>query len=133
MERLGWAPTDRNRIGPAAAGSRLALLAAVLAALALSQPLVAAQNRPQAALEPLPLDCRLASGPWQPCQMGIVQLGRLWWLQVGDNRFGFRHDGLGRVEMRRDAGGWQPVEPSWSEDQALCWDGICARGDIPLD
>jgi hypothetical protein len=25
------------------------------------------------------------------------------------------------------------VNSRWIESSSLCWDGVCARGDIPLD
>jgi len=28
---------------------------------------------------------------------------------------------------------WIPVDVHWSDDPALCWDGVCAQGDLPLD
>ena len=35
--------------------------------------------------------------------------------------------------MLKPSGGWQPVNSRWVENKDLCWDGVCARGDIPLD
>ena len=79
------------------------------------------------------LECRLQAGPWQRCRMEVEQLGSRWWLVVGDQRIEFRHDGRGSVRMQRQGGAWQPVTARWAEDTSLCWDGVCARGDLPLD
>ncbi len=79
------------------------------------------------------LECRLAEGPWQACQMQVEEVGAHWYLQVGSQRIEFRHDGRGSVTMLKPSGGWQPVKSRWLEDTSLCWDGVCAKGDIPLD
>ena len=79
------------------------------------------------------LECRLQAGPWQRCRMEVEQLGSRWWLVVGDQRIEFRHDGRGSVTMQRQGGPWRPVTARWGEDTSLCWDGVCARGDLPLD
>lgn len=79
------------------------------------------------------LECRLQAGPWQRCRMEVEQLGSRWWLVVGDQRIGFRHDGRGSVRMQWEGGAWQPVTARWDKDTNLCWDGVCARGDLPLD
>jgi hypothetical protein len=87
--------------------------------------------------QPLPglvaLECRLDEGPWQNCQMQVEQIGAHWFLLVGGQRIEFRHDGRGSVTMQKPSGGWRPVSSRWQEDTSLCWDGVCARGDIPLD
>lgn len=79
------------------------------------------------------LECRLADGPWQACTMQVEQLGAHWYLLVGGDRIEFRHDGRGSVTMLKPSVGWRPVNSRWLEDTSLCWDGVCARGDIPLD
>ncbi len=79
------------------------------------------------------LECRLKDGPWQKCRMEVQQVGIRWILVVGDQRIEFRHDQRGSVTMLRPPGGWQPVNSRWEADTSLCWDGVCARGDIPLD
>jgi hypothetical protein len=87
--------------------------------------------------QPLPgvvnLECRLAEGPWQKCQMQVQQVGAHWFLVVGDQRIEFRHDQRGSVTMLQPPSGWRPVSSRWEADTSLCWDGVCARGDIPLD
>lgn len=60
-------------------------------------------------------------------------MGLHWVLRVGGQRFEFRHAGDGAVRMQRDSGPWQPVTARWQADASLCWDGVCARGPIPLD
>ena len=79
------------------------------------------------------LQCRLGRGPWQPCRMQVQDVGVRWELRIGAQRFDFRHGGDGAVTMRRSSGTWQPVEARWQADASLCWDGVCARGAIPLD
>jgi hypothetical protein len=81
----------------------------------------------------IPLECRLAAGAWQPCTMTVLQLGEHWWLQVGNQRLEFRSDGRGSVSLRSGTGVPRSVQPVWSADQALCWDGVCAKGNLPLD
>jgi hypothetical protein len=81
----------------------------------------------------IPLECRLGDGPWQSCRMEVQQVGSHWFLLVGEQRVEFRHDGTGAVRMQKDTAGWRPVSSRWNEDTSLCWDGVCARGDIPLD
>ncbi len=80
----------------------------------------------------VPLECRLGSGAWQACRMEISDPGRRWVLVVGQRRHGFSHDGTGHMRMAVD-GRWREVTPRWNSDGSLCWDGLCARGDIPLD
>jgi hypothetical protein len=81
-----------------------------------------------------PLTCRLQQGPWLPCTMQLDANGLGWRLRIGAQQsLQFRHDGLGRVRMRRGSEPWQPVQARWLADASLCWDGVCARGPIPLD
>ena len=74
--------------------------------------------------------------------MEVEQVGASWTLVVGKRRIGFRHDGSGMVRMQNPqpglqsgstGGGWIPVETSWIAGPALCWNSVCAQGDIPLD
>lgn len=81
----------------------------------------------------IPLQCRLGNGPWQDCRMQIEQVGLHWWLRIGGRELEFRHDGRGNLSMQQDRGGWRTVESRWEEDSNLCWDGVCAKGEIPLD
>lgn len=96
---------------------------------ALSAPPIQAPAGPQR----IQLDCRLADGAWQPCTMTVERIGEHWWLQVGEERLEFRSDGRGAVSLRGRSGIARSVQPVWAADQALCWDGVCARGELPLD
>lgn len=104
----------------------LHLLGAVLVVVGTARPLLAAPVG-------IPLECRRVSGPWQPCTMLVEQVGQHWWLVIGAERFEFFHNGSGRMRLRADGGSWRVVESRWGADSALCWDDICARGEIPLD
>lgn len=79
------------------------------------------------------LHCRLAGGPWQQCRMAVDRDGLGWELQIGDEQIRFRHDGRGAVSMQRGGRTQQAVEARWLADASLCWDGVCAKGAIPLD
>ena len=110
-------------------GSALAMATAVVMGSALADPLL--------------LRCRLGDGPWQTCSMDIDRPGERWALQVAGRRIEFRHDGSGTVTMQDPAspspasggpaGPWVPVATTWIAGPALCWNGVCAQGDIPLD
>ncbi|MEB3335688.1 MAG: hypothetical protein VKP70_11965 [Cyanobacteriota bacterium] len=81
---------------------------------------------------PVPLECQVGQGSWQACQMEIVEPGTHWFLTIGKRRLEFRHGGTGRMRMGQD-GRWREVTPQWRDDRSLCWDGVCVRGEIPLD
>ncbi|MFN6134510.1 MAG: hypothetical protein ACK46L_16685 [Synechococcaceae cyanobacterium] len=81
----------------------------------------------------VPLECRLGQGPWLPCAMEVRKIGEDWQLVIGGRRIGFRHDQRGSLRMRKPGSDWRLVDSRWIEDSSLCWDGVCARGDIPLD
>ena len=81
----------------------------------------------------VPLDCRLGDGSWQPCTLTVERLGERWWLQVADRRLDFSSDGRGEVTVQEAGGSLRRVQPVWTAQQDLCWDGICTRGDLPLD
>ena len=95
------------------------------------------------AAEPVPLRCRLGDGPWQTCTMVVESPGERWEIRVAGSRISFRHDGGGTVTMNNPPDGplsklprgrgWIPVQTSWIAGPALCWNGVCAQGDIPLD
>ena len=95
-----------------------------------------AQGRDEEAADPkpitLPLECRIGQGAWQPCWMRVEQVGMHWYLLIGDQQVEFRHDGRESVRLRQ-LGVWRAVTSRWEADASLCWDGYCARGDIPLD
>jgi hypothetical protein len=65
--------------------------------------------------------------------MEVQDVGLHWILRIGEQRIEFRHSGDGAVRMQRGIGSWQPVTAAWQPDTSLCWDGVCAKGDIPLD
>ncbi len=80
------------------------------------------------------LECRLDAGVWQQCTMRVERIGEHWWIRTAEARIEFRHDGQGGVAMRREPGQhWRQVATTWATDASLCWDGVCARGEIPLD
>lgn len=81
----------------------------------------------------VPLRCQVDGGAWRDCQMVVDQVGVHWQLVLGNDRYGFQHDGRGLVRMRRGSGAWVTVQPRWTADASLCWDGLCAQGAIPLD
>jgi hypothetical protein len=81
----------------------------------------------------LPLQCRLGSDPWRDCTMTIQRAGEHWWLDVGQQRLEFRSDGRGQISLMEPTGVRRVVSPRWAEPQALCWDGVCAKGEFPLD
>jgi hypothetical protein len=65
--------------------------------------------------------------------MTVEAVGERWQIDLNGLRVVFRHDGKGSVQMRKPSGPWQTVSGRWAEDQALCWDGLCAKGSFPLD
>lgn len=119
---------------PSLAGGRPAGLAALLASMTMLLGLLfSAGWSPPVLSQEVPLQCRLGSGPWRPCRMEVQDMGLHWFLQIGTQRIEFRHSGDGAVRMQKGEGPWQPVTAVWRPDTSLCWDGLCARGDIPLD
>lgn len=89
---------------------------------------------PGLAQQHVPLECRVDTGSWARCTMRVERIGEHWWIQSGGQRIEFRHDGRGAITMRRSqTSAWQTVSANWMADAVLCWDGICARGAIPLD
>jgi hypothetical protein len=133
FHRTGTVRTDTVRTAsvptnPVGRGSIAALAAWILLLAALAPPQAAAQAAPLQ----IPLECRLGDGPWQACRMEVEQVGAHWFLLIGERRIEFRHDGRGAVTMQ-EQGHSRAVNSRWLEDRSLCWDGTCARGDIPLD
>jgi len=89
---------------------------------------------PALAQQNVPLECRLDTGSWGRCTMRVERIGEHWWIQTEGQRIEFRHNGRGAITMRRNpAASWQSVSANWTADATLCWDGVCARGAIPLD
>ena len=127
-----------HRFGPLVLATRLLLAPGLMAALCCatgSLLAVPARSQPQqeAPQQQVPLECQLESAGWQPCQLTIEQLGSHWWLEMGGKRFDFHSDGRGGVTLTDSTGARKQVEPVWTAQQALCWDGVCAKGDLPLD
>ena len=118
LNGLGW-----RRLG-------LQILAFAAASQAVAHTLLPAPARAQ---QELPLECRLGDGAWRACTMTIARTGEHWWLQVGSRRLEFRSDGRGAITLSSGAGPGRSVVPAWQPDRALCWDGVCARGEFPLD
>lgn len=81
----------------------------------------------------VPLQCRIGDQPWQPCRMDVDEVGVRWSLVIGRQRLAFQHDGRGGMRMQSGNGAWRPVISRWLPLGELCWDGVCARGDLPLD
>jgi hypothetical protein len=72
--------------------------------------------------------------------MVVEQAGERWAIQVAGRRIAFQHDGTGTVTMNDPAArqpgqtnGWIPVKTTWIAGPALCWNGVCAQGEFPLD
>jgi hypothetical protein len=106
---------------------------ALLTGLALLTLALPAEAGAQTLDDPLTLRCQVQGGPWRNCQMRVHSLGEHWTLVVGREEFAFQHDGKGSIRMRTARTNWVNVQPRWREDATLCWDGVCAQGDIPLD
>ena len=80
------------------------------------------------------LECRSGRQPWGGCRMVASSPGEHWVLEMDPRPVAFRHDGSGRMLMRRgDLEPWTTVEPRWIGERTLCWGSVCARGDLPLD
>ncbi|WP_411871615.1 hypothetical protein [Vulcanococcus limneticus] len=127
----GSRPTSLHRLGSSSAGLRWRRLG--LQALALAAAAQTLLPSPATAQQQLPLECRLGDGAWRACTMTIARAGEHWWLQVGSRRLEFRSDGQGSITLSTGAGPGRSVMPAWQPDRALCWDGVCARGEFPLD
>ena len=80
------------------------------------------------------LECRSGRQPWVVCRMVALSPGERWVLEMDPRPVAFRHDGSGRMRMRRgDLGPWTSVVPRWIGERTLCWGSVCVRGDLPLD
>ena len=80
------------------------------------------------------LQCRYQDQGWVACRMSQPLPGEHWFLEMGQQRIEFRHDGSGRMRMRlKPDAPWLSVAPHWQRDQSLCWGEVCAKGSIPLD
>jgi hypothetical protein len=54
-------------------------------------------------------------------------------LQIGEQRLVFHSDGRGSVTLSDPTGVSRTVQPVWTAQRELCWDGVCTKGDFPLD
>ena len=81
----------------------------------------------------IPLQCRLGEGPWRACAMEVQRVGLEWQLLIDGRRISFRHDPRGPLRMQVPGSDWREVDSRWIEPSSLCWDGVCARGQFPLD
>jgi len=84
------------------------------------------------------LRCQLNGGSWQPCLMHVQELGRTWWIEMGQAKIHFRHEGYGTVAMRYRDGQWKEVQSQWATERTttksvLCWEDLCILGPLPLD
>ena len=84
------------------------------------------------------LQCQLDGGAWQACRMQVQDIGRSWRIEMGRETVLFRHDGSGAIAMKQRGREWRLVQTRWmavptSTQSALCWDGLCALGAVPLD
>ena len=86
--------------------------------------------------EPVAVDveCRWSHQAWEPCRFVANPLGSRWNLAFNAHRIQFEHDGTGSMRMRiNERSSWNSVQASWSDEGALCWGEVCARGDLPMD
>ena len=82
----------------------------------------------------LPMECRQQKESWQPCRYESEQPGARWRLAFQNQTVHFRHDGTGLMQMQvGDHSAWTAVQARWIAERTLCWNDVCARGDIPLD
>lgn len=80
------------------------------------------------------MECRNANQAWSPCRYVSEQPGARWELAFSNQVVRFQHDGSGTMQMQiGDQTPWAEVQTRWSADGTLCWNTVCARGDIPLD
>jgi hypothetical protein len=80
------------------------------------------------------MECRHANQAWSPCRYVSEQPGARWELAFSNQVVRFQHDGSGTMQMQiGDQTPWAKVQARWSADGTLCWNTVCARGDIPLD
>ena len=69
---------------------------------------------------------------WQPCRYERTTRSR--WRWPFKQTVHFRHDGTGLMHMQvGDQATWTTVQARWVAERTLCWNDVCARGDIPLD
>ena len=100
---------------------------------AVDAPVLAAPTRAETA-GAVTMECRNADQAWSPCQYVSEQPGARWELAFSNQIVRFQHDGSGSMEMKiGERAPWARVEARWRPDGTLCWNTVCARGNIPLD
>lgn len=94
----------------------------------------AQQSLGQKTLHSNEIECKDMTDVWMPCEITIETIGKAWWLNFSDQKFSFQHDGSGEVSMKGSKEqNWKKVQARWVSNKTLCWDQVCARGEIPLD
>ena len=92
---------------------------------------IAAPARPALSL---PVECRQQQQDWQLCRYESDLPGASWQLAFENRTVRFRHDGSGQMRMQlNEQSAWTTVKARWIAEQTLCWNEVCARGEIPLD
>ena len=92
---------------------------------------LAAPARPTVSV---PIECRQQHQTWQDCRYESDQPGTSWQLAFEKQTVRFHHDGSGHMKMQlNDNSNWTGVQARWIAERTLCWNDICARGEIPLD
>ena len=82
----------------------------------------------------VPVECRQQHQEWQNCRYESDHSGSSWQLAFENKTVRFHHDGSGRMKMQlNDNGDWTGVQARWIAERTLCWNDVCARGEIPLD
>ena len=84
------------------------------------------------------LQCQLNGGAWKTCLMQVQDIGRSWRIEMDQETVFLRHGGGGTTAMKQRGRNWRLVQTRWiavppSGQPALCWDGLCALGAVPLD
>ena len=80
------------------------------------------------------VECRWSHQACERCRFEADPVGSRWNLAFNDHRIQFEHDGTGLMRMRiNERSSWNSVQANWSDEGALCWGEVCARGDLPMD
>ena len=82
----------------------------------------------------VPIECRQQHQERLNCRYESDQPGRSWQLAFENKTVRFHHDGSGHMKMQlNNNGNWTGVQARWIAERTLCWNDVCARGEIPLD
>ena len=80
------------------------------------------------------LECRQHRQAWHTCRFDSEVPGAEWQLAFENQTVRFQHDGSGTMRMQvGDQTPWTPARARWVAERTLCWNEVCARGEIPLD